>query len=90
MRILENIIRKTLLEIYSEPMRLVEDVKVSENLTYHLENKISLSENIFRIYSDEYFNLINEVRKLYNRGLSELNEEDQWIVESDFGKSILL
>jgi hypothetical protein len=90
MRILENIIRKTLLEIYSEPMRLVEDVKVSENLTYHLENKISLSENIFRIYSDEYFNLINEVRKLYNRGLIELNEEDQWIVESDLGKSILL
>jgi hypothetical protein len=78
------------LEIYSEPMRLVEDVKVSENLTYHLENKISLSENIFRIYSDEYFNLINEVRKLYNRGLIELNEEDQWIVESDLGKSILL
>ena len=90
MRILENIIRKTLLEIYSEPMRLVENVKVSENLKYHLENKISLSENVFRIYSDEYFNLINEVRKLYNRGSIQLNEEDQWIIESDLGKSVLL
>ena len=90
MRILENIIRKTLLEIYSEPMRLIENVKVSENLKYHLENKISLSENVFRIYSDEYFNLINEVRKLYNRGSIQLNEEDQWIIESDLGKSVLL
>ena len=90
MRILENIIRKSLLEIYSQSMNLVENVKVSENLKYHLDNNISLSENIFRIYSDEYFNLINEVRKLYNRGLIELNDEDRWIVESDLGKKVIL
>lgn len=90
MRILENIIRKSLLELYSHSMRLVENVKVSENLKYHLDNNITLSENIFRIYSDEYFNLINEVRKLYNRGLIELNEEDTWIVESDLGKKVIL
>ena len=90
MRILENIIRKSLLEIYSQSMNLVENVKVSENLKYHLDNNISLSENIFRIYSDEYFNLINEVRNLYNRGLIELNDEDRWIVESDLGKKVIL
>lgn len=90
MRILENIIRKSLLEIYSQSMNLVENVKVSENLKYHLDNNIPLSENIFRIYSDEYFNLINEVRRLYNSGLIELNEEDRWIVESDLGKKVIL
>jgi hypothetical protein len=90
MRILENIIRKSLLEIYSQSMNLVENVKVSENLKYHLVNNIPLSENIFRIYSDEYFNLINEVRRLYNSGLIELNEEDRWIVESDLGKKVIL
>jgi uncharacterized cupin superfamily protein len=55
-----------------------------------LVNNIPLSENIFRIYSDEYFNLINEVRRLYNSGLIELNEEDRWIVESDLGKKVIL
>lgn len=90
MRILENIIRKSLLEIYSQSMNLVENVKVSENLKYHLDNNIPLSENIFRIYSDEYFNLINEVRRLYNSGLIELNEEDRWIVESNLGKKVIL
>ena len=90
MVILENIIRKVLLEEYLQPMKLTRKIKVSENLKYHLDNEISLNENIFRIYSDEYFNLINEVRGLFNRGFILLNEEDQWIVESNLGKKVIL
>jgi hypothetical protein len=71
-------------------MELVKNVRISENLRYHLENDITLHENIFRIYSEKYFDLINEVRELYNEDLIRLNDEDAWIIESDLGKKVLL
>ena len=71
-------------------MSVKENVKVSNDLQYHLENEITLSENVFRIYSEKYFKLINEVRSLYNRDLIQLNEEDSWIVESDLGKKVII
>ena len=87
---LENIIKRVIKEEYQNGMRLLKKTKVSDELQYHIENGITLSENIFRIYSDNYFNLINEVRKLYNKGLIDLNNKDRWIVESDLGKSVIL
>ena len=87
---IENVIRKVLKEEFHNEMVLKKSVKISEGLKYHLNKKINLSENIFRIYSDSFINLINEVRSLYNRGLIELNEQDKRIVESDFCKKVLL
>ena len=72
------------------PMFLLEDIEISREMEYHLRNQIPLSENIFRIYSDKYFDLINEARHLYNENLLELNDEDAWLVESDLGKKVLL
>lgn len=71
-------------------MTVKENVKISNELKYHIENDISLSENVYRIYSEKYFKLINEVRSLYNKDLIKLNEDDTWIVESDLGKKVLL
>jgi D-Tyr-tRNAtyr deacylase len=90
MRIVENIVRQALMDILNHPMKLKESVKVSEELKYHLDKKITLSENVFRTYSKSFINLINEVRSLYKRGLIELNEEDKRIVESDLAKKVLL
>jgi len=90
MVILENLIKKVLKEEFSKPMGLKKRVRISENLKYHLDNKITLSENVFRIYSQSYFDLINEVRDLYEGGAIDLNQEDMWIVESNLGKSVLL
>ena len=87
---IENVIRKVLKEEFHNEMVLKRNTKISEELKYHLDKKINLSENIFRIYSDSFINLINEVRSLYNRGLIELNEQDKRIVESDFCKKVLL
>lgn len=67
------------------PMKLVKDVKISDDLSYHLKNNLSLYENVFRIYSDSYFNLINEVRELYNQDLIEVNDEDAELLETDIG-----
>jgi len=90
MVILEKIINKVLREELYKSMKLKEDVQISEDLRYHIENNITLSNNVFRVYSESYFNLISEVRKLYNKNLINLNQEDKWIVESDLGKSYLL
>ena len=38
---------------------------VSENLKYHVENNLTLSESIFRVGSDAYLDLINEARELW-------------------------
>ena len=74
----------------STPMKLVKKTKVSDELMYHIVNEIPLSENIFRVYSDKFFDLINEVRNLYNKNLISLGEDDTWIMESDLGKKVLL
>jgi hypothetical protein len=90
MVILENIVRRVLEEHIDHPMRLVENVKVSDKLKYHLDNGITLSENNFKVYSESYFELINEVRELFIEGLIDLNENDIKIIETDLGKSIML
>ena len=83
---IENIINRVLKDELNFGMKLIKPVKISENLKYHIKNNITLNENVFRIYSREYFNIINEVRDLYKRNLINLNEEDIWLVESNLGK----
>lgn len=84
---IENIIKKILKEETSKKMYISEQTIVSDNLRYHIENNIPLNENIFRIYSKNYFDLINEVRDLYENGLIELSsDEDIWLIETDLGK----
>jgi len=87
---IENVVKKVLKEEYGNKMVLTENIFTTDELKYHLDNGISLTENIFRIYSNSFFDLINEVRDLHNRGLLSLNEEDRRLVESDLGKKIVL
>ncbi len=58
---------------------------ISEDLQYHIGNNIPLSENMFRTGSPKYFDVINEARKLREKGLYE-NELDNEILDSDLGK----
>lgn len=90
MVILENIVRRVLKEEIDHPMRLLDKVKVSDKLKYHLDNGLTLNENKFKTYSQSYFDLINEVRDLFLNGHIDLNENDLQIIESDLGKSVLL
>ena len=77
---------KEVLEQYSEAtLILKENVEVSESLQYHIDNKMTLTNNVFRMYSEKYFDLVNEVRDLFNEGKIDLNEEDRLMVESDLG-----
>jgi len=70
-----------------EGMRLLGETDVSEALKYHLDNGLSLHENVFRIYSKAWFSLVEEVRKLYENERIALNDADADLVESDAGET---
>jgi hypothetical protein len=90
MKNIDSLISKILKEYKLPPMKLIGNPLLSEDMIYHLKNKISLSENVFRIYSDKYFELINEARELYLNNQLVLNEDDIWLVESNLGKQVVL
>ena len=85
---LKKIIREALEQELDKTLVLKENVEVSEALQYHIDNRLSLTDNVFRVYSESYFDLVNEVRRLYNEGVIDLNEEDRLMVESDLGKRV--
>jgi hypothetical protein len=64
-----------------------EGVEASDGLKFHHVNKLPLSENVYRPFSDEYFSLINESRRLYNEGSLDLCEDDIWLLKTDIGKT---
>jgi hypothetical protein len=85
---MKEVIKKILREdLTQRPMLLKESCNISESLKHHIDNRLTLSENVFRPYSDNYFHLINEVRELYSMDMIELNKEDEWLVNTDIGKT---
>jgi hypothetical protein len=84
---IKNILKEYVEELLETTLVLKEGAQVSEHLQYHIENNLSLTNNVFRAYSNGYFNLVNEVRELWQQGLISLNEEDTLMVESDLGKT---
>lgn len=58
----------------------------SENLKFHLENKVSVLDNVFRPGSEAFFSLIKESKKFTNL----LSENDKQIFEnSDLGEFVM-
>ena len=87
---LKRIIHESLLNEQNKSLVLTEDVDVSENLQYHIQENLSLTENVFRVYSKKYFELINEVRQLHSEGKIKLNEDDSEIILTDIGEFVIL
>jgi len=65
---------------------LKEQIKVSENLQYHLDNKIPLGESIFRISSNAHVKLFAETRKLWEADKLQLSEADEYYMSTDAGR----
>ena len=82
---LRELIKETLEQQLNKSLMLKEDVEISEVLQYHIDNEMTLTENAFSVYSERYFDLVNEVRELFNEGKIDLNQEDTLMVESDLG-----
>lgn len=88
MRNLRQIIKEALEKELNKTLVVDEKTEISEALRYHIDNNLSLTDNVFRVYSKGYFDLVNEVRMLWEQGKIKLNEEDTLMVESDLGKRI--
>lgn len=72
----------------SRPMNLItENVQLSENIQYHLENQLSLSNTVFRLGSDAWMDLVNEMRNLWEQGLLHVNENDEFILMTEAGRT---
>jgi len=55
--------------------------QIHEGVNYHLERGIPLHESVYRLGSDEYFNMFVEARKLYQEGkLNNLHWFDEEIL----------
>jgi hypothetical protein len=66
---------------------LVKKDILSENLQYHVDNKLPLTENTFRYGSEAFLNLWAEARYLYVREAIHVNEDDKEILEeTDLGE----
>ena len=65
---------------------LVKKDILSENLRYHVDKQLPLTENTFRYGSESFLNLWAEARALYLREIIHVNEDDKQIVEeTDLG-----
>lgn len=58
------------------------EAPISENLRYHVENKLSITENIFRAGSLSHISLLLETRQLVDKGIIILNGKDKWLFEN--------
>jgi hypothetical protein len=64
-----------------------EDLTLEEAVSYHLENKISFTENTFRPGSEMFFEMIKEAKRLYAEG--KYTPADEWekdMLESNIGE----
>lgn len=57
------------------------------SLNYHVENGLSLHENVYRYSSDSFVQLFAEAREAVRDGYIQLNEEDNYLLETtDIGE----
>lgn len=59
---------------------------ISEGMIYHINNGKPLTENVYRVYSNKFFNLFNEARDLYKSGTVEFFGNDLELLKTDIGK----
>jgi hypothetical protein len=65
---------------------LVKKDILSENLRYHVDKQLPLTENTFRYGSEAFLNLWAEARSLYLREIIHVNDDDKEILEeTDLG-----
>ena len=62
-------------------------VLMTENMQYHVKNKLAITENTFRYGSQAFLDLWAEARYLYSRNAIHLNDEDKEIIlETNLGE----
>ena len=65
---------------------LVTEAIISEALQYHIDNKISIHDNVFRYGSEAYCNLMLEAKRLLREGKLEADVFDHEVLSTDIGE----
>lgn len=60
----------------------IKDLVGIPSLQYHLDNDLTLHENVYRYSSDSFIQLFNEARDAWRDGYIQLNEEDAELLET--------
>jgi hypothetical protein len=61
-------------------------IVMTENMKYHVENKLAITENTFRYGSQAFLDLWAEARYLYSRNAIHVNDDDkEIIIETNLG-----
>lgn len=79
--------RKNIKEIYNKVQSNKENILIktcSENLKFHIDNRLSILDNIFRATSSEYFNLIKEAKSY--KHLLKLSSDEADTLSTDIGE----
>ena len=76
------------LTIQEPKLKMVNESKqLSEGLQYHINNNLPIVENVYRIYSNEFFNIYNEVRQLSEDNVLEVSGIDLDLINTDLGQT---
>jgi len=59
---------------------------LSEGMSYHLQNGVTLDDNVYRPGTKEFFDLFNEAREIWKKGLYEATETEYELFQSDIGE----
>jgi hypothetical protein len=74
-------------QILQEVMQILQSTNISEGMQYHLDNKIPITETVYRPLSEGFMRLMKEARTLHSLGLYQaLTEDENEILESDLGE----
>lgn len=68
------------------PKLITENVEISNALKYHVTSKKSLLENVYKLGTDSFFQLLEECKELYLSGYIDLSDEEiTFIYENEYG-----
>lgn len=60
---------------------------ISESVLYHINNDLPIHDNVYRIYSEKFFNLYNESRILKESGAVKFFGDDLELLETNIGET---
>jgi hypothetical protein len=61
-------------------------IYISDHLSHHIDNNITLKENVFRPSSESFNNLFKEARSLFLEKKLIASPEDEFLLETDIGE----
>ena len=62
---------------------------LSEGVRYHIENGVTFDDSVYRPGTKEFFDLFNEARDLWQRGLYEATTAEYELFQSDLGEWVM-